>query len=209
MEMPLNAEATFTSVQRYLIGPKCLSCHNGPGSPKGIDLSSYEAIMERGLVQPFKGNSDSPFYDSISGSPPRMPKNAPPLSAMEIALVKKWIDNGALKSGVPVPPDPPPTPTYAWISGYLFEKRCNGCHNGKHAKTSLDLRTYDKMMEYQGEILKAVEPGEPELSLLFSNLDGGFMPPPKKPGAKLDQEIIDAVAEWIRDGALETPKGNP
>lgn len=196
-EMPLSTEATYASVQQYILMPKCLGCHTGPGSPKGADLSSYRALMDGKQVVP--GNSQaSPLYLSVTVG--NMPKGMDRLGAAEIALIDRWIAAGALESGTVTPP-PPPTPQYDWILHYVFEPRCVVCHNGKHEKTKLDLRTYESLMSFSGEILLAVEPGDPELSSLYRSLRDGTMPPK---GEKISPEAIAAISEWITAGA---PKG--
>lgn len=200
MEMPVNAEATFTSVQRYIVEPKCMTCHNGGGSPKGADLSSYEAMMAMGLIVPFKPEQSKLFQRLADGSMP--PGN--PLAPRDLAMVEAWIRSGAAKDGKPKPPDPPPTASYAWISEYFFAKRCNGCHNGKHPRTKLDLTSYDKMMAFEGEVLRAIEPGDAELSGVYGNIRDGLMPPPKGVPPKPDpvaQEIQAVISQWINEGA--------
>jgi hypothetical protein len=43
------------------------------------------------------GNADSStLYRRVNGTvPPQMPKGRPPLSAAQLATIKKWIDQGA------------------------------------------------------------------------------------------------------------------
>lgn len=193
MDMPLGVVPTFAAVQQYVLSPKCMGCHSGAGSPMTVDLSSYETIMARGLVTPLNPEQ-SPLLDSIVKG--RMPKGNP-LNEALVNLVRTWIEMGALKSGSPVE-DPPPQPTYEWISRYVFEKRCNTCHNGLHEKTKLNLLTYESLMAYEGEVLLAVEPGEPEFSLLYRSINNQTMPPV---GDKLKAEVVTAIRDWIASGA--------
>lgn len=193
--MPLDVEVSFASVQRYIINQKCITCHNGPGS-KGADLSSYESMM-LGQVVPGKP-LESKLYQSLASG--AMPKGMAPLRSEELALVYEWIAAGAKKDGAIEPPPPPPEPTFEWISKYVFNRRCVSCHDGKHAKTKLDLRTYDALMSFEGELLNAVEKGDPELSSLFINVNDGTMPP-KEVGTKIPKAEIDAIFGWIKDGA--------
>ena len=64
-------------------------CHLGPNAEDGSDLSQYG---------PLKNYADnSLLYSSIShdGTSSAMPKDAPKLDNCSIAVIKKWIDNGA------------------------------------------------------------------------------------------------------------------
>jgi len=93
------------------IGPifkaNCVKCHNHKGlmgpPPEGLVLASYGGIMngtERAYVVP--GNPDaSELVRKVRGqSLPRMPFDGPPyLAAEEIALIEKWVVQGAMDAG--------------------------------------------------------------------------------------------------------------
>lgn len=195
LEMPLNAPPTYRSVMRYVLEPKCLSCHTGPSSPKGVDLSTYEALKQLSLVVP-KHPEASPLFDSILSG--RMPKGQPRLSETQIQLVKSWIVAGALEDGGVNPPPLPPEPTFRWIFENLLVKRCVGCHSGQDPKTSLDLRTYESIMNFSGDVFKAVEAGDPDFSGLYVFTSNGSMPPN---GTSLTNQETDMIFEWIKKGA--------
>ncbi len=194
-----SSEASFEVINQNIIGPRCLSCHNGPSSPRMVDLSSYESIMAGKQVVPFKP-MESPLFDSISKG--RMPKGQGSLPDAEIALVKSWIEQGAKKIGGATPPPPPKPkviePTFEWVSTEILSKRCTGCHNGSNKRTGLDLRTYESLMEFEGILQKAVEPGDPKASSLYLLLDEQEMPPS---GPPVEGQELEAIEEWIRSGA--------
>jgi len=196
VEQPLAGDASFASVQKFILSPKCMSCHTGPASPKGVDLSTYAAVLRE--VTP--GNPEaSPLYLSVTvGS---MPKNGTRLSTPELDLLRQWILAGALEGAAP-PPPAPPAAEYRWIQANVLDTRCIGCHDGKHEKTKLDLRSYETLMAFSGEFLMAVEPGDPDLSLLYRVLNEGTMPPATA-GKKIAQEAIAAIGQWITDGAIQ------
>ncbi|MCB0417047.1 MAG: hypothetical protein H6617_09225 [Bdellovibrionaceae bacterium] len=189
---------SFASVQRFILQPKCMSCHTGPGSPQGVDLSSYQAVMGSHVVEPFKPDL-SRLYDSVMAA--RMPKGQASLSPQLLDLIRVWIENGA-QEGAAVTPLPEIEPTYVSIFQNIFEKRCNGCHNGAHPKTELDLRTYKSLMEFEGDIFKAVDPKDPDSSSLYLNLVNEIMPP----SGPLEEKEINAVRDWILAGAKEKEK---
>jgi WD40 repeat protein len=80
---------------------KCLFCHSGPVKEAKLDMGSYETLMKGGKsgkpIMPGKsaesllakraGKTEKPFMP---------PKGEEPLTPEELALVKLWIDQGAL-----------------------------------------------------------------------------------------------------------------
>jgi len=85
----------------------------------------------------------------------------------------------------------------------LFESACNSCHNADKAKGGLDLSSYPNMLK-GGSSGSAVEPGNPDGSLLYklvSHQEEPFMPHKKD---KLADAQVALVAKWITGGLLET-----
>ena len=85
----------------------------------------------------------------------------------------------------------------------LFESVCNSCHNADKAKGGLDLSSYPNMLK-GGSSGGAVEPGNPDGSLLYklvSHQEEPFMPHKKD---KLADAQVALVAKWITGGLLET-----
>jgi len=76
----------------------CNGCHH-PGKLKGeLDLTTYEAFKKGGKhgASFIAGNAkESMIVDEISGPEPSMPKEGDPLGKTEIALVERWILEGA------------------------------------------------------------------------------------------------------------------
>ena len=76
----------------------CTGCHH-PGKLKGeLDLTTYAAFKKGGKHgAAFKTGDpkESTIIDEISGKEPSMPKEGDPLTAKEVALIEKWIKDGA------------------------------------------------------------------------------------------------------------------
>jgi WD40 repeat protein len=76
----------------------CNGCHH-PGKLKGqLDLMSYDAFKKGGKHGPgfIEGKpKESIVIDEISGDEPSMPKEGDPLNKAEIALIERWIADGA------------------------------------------------------------------------------------------------------------------
>ncbi len=94
------AEPTFFE-QRIapMLKNRCLECHNGTKTRGGLDLSTRKTLLQGGdegpAVVPGK-SGQSLLLRAVQGNPPAMPKKKPPLTPVEVADLKKWIDEGAL-----------------------------------------------------------------------------------------------------------------
>ncbi|MEO7453847.1 MAG: c-type cytochrome domain-containing protein [Fimbriimonadales bacterium] len=73
----------------------CAGCH---GSSGGLSLGNHASVMAgaagRAVVSP-GDPANSRLVQYISGSRPRMPKNAPPLPANDVKAVSDWVAGGA------------------------------------------------------------------------------------------------------------------
>ena len=71
----------------------CWECHTGTSPPAGVDLSSYETILDSGVVEPGRPES-SPLYTMVrDGMMP--PPGREPLSDAEVQWIGDWIEAGA------------------------------------------------------------------------------------------------------------------
>lgn len=93
--------ATFASIQRNIIGPKCASCHANPLQPapggNSLNFSSYMSLMSANVITP--GNAaGSLFYQSVTRSPGTarfMPSGGQQLNSEELKAIMDWINAGA------------------------------------------------------------------------------------------------------------------
>jgi hypothetical protein len=104
-------------------------------------------------------------------------------------------------------------PTLTSIQDALFTPTCSACHTGPSGAalpagldlTSLSMSFMDLVsVQSVGDAnFNRVEPGDPDNSFLIQKLEGtastGTRMPPT--GAAIDQATIDAVRQWITDGA--------
>ena len=74
----------------------------------------------------------------------------------------------------------------------ILEKNCTGCHHSS-AGRDIDLTSRDFVLSH-----KLIVPGKPDSSPLYTSVRGGKMPP----SGKLSDAEIEAIARWIRGGAL-------
>ncbi len=77
----------------------CVSCHR-PGKLKGqLDLTAMAALLKggkHGEVVKKGAPADSPLITVISGDEPEMPPEGPSLSEAEVALLSRWVAEGAV-----------------------------------------------------------------------------------------------------------------
>src|SRR5204863_2143575 len=106
-----------------------------------------------------------------------------------------------------VPQTPKPVAVAAADRGEWFETRirpvlasnCFDCH-GDVASAGLRLDSREAMLK-GGRSGPAIVPGDPEKSLLIQAVrQAGALKMPK--GGKLAASEIDALAQWVRDGAV-------
>ncbi|MBS1779919.1 MAG: hypothetical protein JST70_11380 [Bacteroidetes bacterium] len=121
-------------------------CHDAQRHEEGYMLDSYEHIVRKGIVV---GNAAaSKIYQSITGTAEeKMPRDAAALSSDKIALIKEWIDAGAVKdsncAGIC------DSNNFAYNSGVkpLVEKYCTGCHSGSAPQGSVTLTSYNAVKD--------------------------------------------------------------
>ncbi|RYU96339.1 DUF1553 domain-containing protein [Emticicia agri] len=99
---PFSSQVDFNTEIKPILNKHCVSCHGGV--KKAAELSflfSQEAINTKGKsgkVAIVPGDAEhSEFYKRLitHDTEERMPKGKDPLNKEEIALLKKWIDQGA------------------------------------------------------------------------------------------------------------------
>ena len=74
----------------------------------------------------------------------------------------------------------------------------SGCHNAATAEEGIVLESYESLM--RARIVDTRSPSESKLYEVLVKGDGDErMPPP--PAERLDPELIDLIADWIRQGA--------
>lgn len=87
-----SVNVTFSGSIWPLVNIWCIGCHSGSSPEAGLHLESYEQVATIA--------NNGKFYGSISHSPGyvAMPFESDKLSNCSIAIVKKWIEDGALNN---------------------------------------------------------------------------------------------------------------
>jgi len=82
-----------------ILRANCIGCHK-PGKTKGgLDLTTYAALLKGGKsAEGLKAGHPeaSELFTQIDGAEPEMPKDSDPLTADEVATIRRWIAEGAM-----------------------------------------------------------------------------------------------------------------
>jgi hypothetical protein len=112
-------EAFFKDRVAPLLAQRCLTCHHGPKARGGLDLSTRAALLKGGDSGPALDRdrpADSVLLDVLAGPKPRMPKTGDPLTAAQVADLRRWAEGGApWPPGLTLKPEIP-RPTLDWWS---------------------------------------------------------------------------------------------
>jgi len=114
-----------------------VGCHDATYMADGYNLTSYNSIMSRGIVQ--GKPSSSKLYRVMSNG------SMPPTTTMpqdQIALIKKWILQGA-KNGTNCPSTCDSMKfTFSGSIKPMMGTYCVGCHSGANSGGGIALDTY-------------------------------------------------------------------
>lgn len=88
---PVPLQATFTSIERNILGPKCVACHSASNAKKGYAYDSYKAVMKS--VSTSNPSASRLYKISQKGVMPPRPRAQ--LNSDELRLILQWIEAGA------------------------------------------------------------------------------------------------------------------
>lgn len=169
-------------------------CHDAVTMQNGFQFTSYETVINSGKIEPFEPMESEFYLMMIATAPGELMPPAPrgPISDTNIAVIRKWIEQGALNLdcvGDTVCTIPSPV-SFSKDVFPVVDKYCTGCHSGANPWAGLRLQTYDhvRTVAQNGLLLGVI------------NHDQGFPQMPKTIG-KLDSCIIATITQWVEDGA--------
>lgn len=205
----------FESMVRPVLAQKCAECHSDARRRGGLKVSTLADLLAGGRSGPaiVLGDADNSLLVQVVRheiADMEMPQDAPALSAREISALAEWIDRDA--------PWPDGTPNVVFAassepmglspSAQIFadrvrpvlEQKCFTCHTDDE-RGGLRLDSRERMLAGGGRG-PALVPGNPEGSLVMRAIrhENADLQMPRN-GAKLSEQEIAAVAEWIASGA--------
>lgn len=219
---PKAGEASFVRQVVPILAAKCGGCHMRDA--KGRFSMATFAALERGnrdgkVVLPGKPDGSRLIEVIASGD---MPRGGGKVAESELAILKKWIAEGAkfdgqnpaqplLELAPNVKPEMPPPLTVEAATGKesvhfakeiapLLVAQCFDCHGpGRRDGGGLSLETFAGLLR-GGESGAAITPGKPAESLLVKKLKGtaGARMPLRR--AALNPESIAKIETWIAEG---------
>ncbi|MEZ5016945.1 MAG: c-type cytochrome domain-containing protein [Flavipsychrobacter sp.] len=166
-------------------------CHDAVTRAEGYQFTDYNSITSKGFV---KGNAAATeLYqkiiedraDKIMPPPPEAP-----LTAAQIALIRRWINEGAENSTNCVSKCDTNIYTYSGAVATTLSARCVGCHSGASASKGIVLDNYANVKTYA------------QSGLLLGSIkhQTGYSPMPQ--GGKLSDCEIRQIERWIENGLL-------
>lgn len=170
-------------------------CHDVTAQ-EGVRLDSYAAVMASDVVEPFDP-SDSEMWEKINETDPDKimpPPPNQPLNSTQKAIIRKWIEQGALDLTCDADCDTVNVTFSGTIWPNIIQKHCLGCHSGAGASGGIHLENYDNVKTQA--MIPAGQPG----SLLgaITHAVGNTPMPQNQP--KLDDCKITQIQKWINDG---------
>lgn len=104
-----SARVDYARQIQPILASHCLECHNETKRSGGLSLATYADALEGGrtgaVIRPGSAARSLVIHKLRGASDPRMPKDKPPLAEAQIALIQRWIDEGARET-----PSAPPAP---------------------------------------------------------------------------------------------------
>lgn len=166
-------------------------CHDAVTHEDGVILDSYSNIMSTGRIVPGKPGSSKVYEMMTRTDDERMPPPpAPAANSSQLALISKWITQGAKNNSCLASGCDTTNVKYSTHIKPMVQNYCQGCHSGVAPGGGIDLSTYEgvKAIADNGKFYGSI-----------SHLSG-YKPMPKN-GNKLTNCQITMVKLWINQGA--------
>ncbi len=191
---PCDSDSVYFNLQvlPILISNCSMSgCHDAASHQDGVVLTSYQTVMNSGIVQPGDPN-DGDLIEAITETDPddvMPPPPASPLSPQQIQLIQTWIAQGAQNLNCNNGCD---TLNFTWSGTIrpLIQTKCQGCHQGSSPGGGVNLSNYAGVSDaaFDGSLLGSVEHAV------------GWSAMPKNSAQLPACEIIQ-IRKWVNAGA--------
>lgn len=166
-------------------------CHGGGSAQDGIDLSSYQAMMNSDVITAFSlGGSE--LYEVITENDPDKVMPPPPnaeLTQEQIDLISAWIQQGALNNSCDSECDLLDV-TFSGTVQPIIQQSCQGCHSGASPQGGISLTNYTQIQGFanSGALYGTV-----------SHAAGYTAMPYNQP--QLDDCKVEQIRLWVEAGA--------
>ncbi len=166
-------------------------CHDAGSHEEGYVLDNYQNIIKKGIVP---GNvAASKIYESVmpGNDDDKMPKDAPPLTAVQLDKLKQWIAAGATDGGDCTTPCDTSNYTYSGVIAPMMTLYCVGCHSSASSPGG-------SLADYNSVMVATVT------GRLIGNIShqAGYNPMPPGSSVQLSACEVTQVKKWLAAGAL-------
>jgi mono/diheme cytochrome c family protein len=217
-----DGKVTFSKDIAPILANKCGRCHIDDSKGK-VNMATFAKLMvgsetDGVIIQPGSGKGSRLIEVIESGD---MPRGGSKISSEELALLTKWIDEGAVNDtgsenavlrqlAMRARADMPKIEVgkatgsekvqFGLHLAPVLLAQCTGCHGARQPAGGLSLLTFAALIR-GGDSGPPVLPGKPEESLLLKKIKGtaGDRMPRRKPA--LSNEVIAQFETWIKEGA--------
>lgn len=195
---PCDPDSVYfqTDIMPILAANCALSgCHNAQSHKEGVILDNYTNTKNTGDLNSTNPTSSDLYKAIISTSPDKIMPPPPysALSASQIAVIKKWIEQGS--KNLTCSPDPisncdTANVTFSLVVKPIIQNYCINCHKPNSPGGNVDLSTYTG-------VKAAADNGK-----LYGSIQHltGYSPMPKYTN-KLNNCYIANIRYWIEKGA--------
>lgn len=123
-------------------------CHDAITMQDGVRITDYISIMETADVDPYNPGESKLYKVIIEDEPQdRMPPPpAPAMSSEDIALVNKWITQGAQNLFCDEEECDTTNISYSAPVSGIIQNHCLGCHNDNSPQGGISLEGYDNLV---------------------------------------------------------------
>lgn len=196
--LPCNPDTAYfvNDILPILISNCAMSgCHDAQTKAEGIQLTSYASVMQTGDVKPGNANG-SELYEVLieTREDKRMPvPPSPRLDAGKIALVRKWIEQGAQNNSCLDNQGECDTTnmTYTADIASIISSNCIGCHSGVSPGGGMLLSNYSQVV---------AQASNGTLQAVVSHSAGVAAMPP---GNRLSDCNISKIKAWANQGLIQ------
>ncbi len=219
---PSIDQVSFTKSIAPVLIERCGNCHIRRSSGE-LSMATFESIQRgsRGVPLITPGNASASRIIEVieDGS---MPQGNQKVLPEELAMLKKWLDQGAKFDGASLTANiaaagAPASPTTAMVDDFkppekltvsfardiapVLVESCKGCHlEAQQIRGNFNMNTFAQLINRAAEDAVFVR-GKPDASLLIQKLrgtSGNRMPMNRPP---LDEATIVKFETWIKEGA--------
>jgi uncharacterized membrane protein len=166
-------------------------CHDAATHEEDVILDSYSHIMNTGGINISDPAKSKIYRQMVKTGEERMPPPpAPALTSEQLALIQKWIGQGAKNNSCIESGCDTTNIAYSTHIKTLIQNNCLGCHNGSNPGGGIGLSTYS-------EVKAIADNGK--LYGTITHLQGYSAMP--KNGNKLTDCQIKMVQIWLNQGS--------